>query len=286
MKPSSSGSAKTPVIKKIFFDRWDDETKTLSDPVVTRDDLRHAVEDLDAKLSTGNFANFFKDIVRRSNRNNYFPPEVVSKGYTARQYPSKSRGEHRIFLFEPLPKHQTTAFVNLEPPPALLDEPQYIQSVSLDPATRMLGRRDESWLTTVLVELHVLHTHLARESTLPVIGAKLLMTNVKLGNAEVDALYSVALDLGDAQPDTAIASMENKSSKEVLEEEQILRGAEAAQNEATKKLGIPEATVIPMGAKVVGDTLIWIVEFSTAFPPLSIASQQVYELVPGTPGIR
>ena len=71
-----------------------------------------------------------------------------------------------------------------------------------------------------------------------------------------------------------------KGRREVLDEDQIERGAQQVQHTAGS-LG-----VVPLGVKVLDGGLVWVVEFDLRFPPIVKVSEGVYELVPRVPGIQ
>jgi hypothetical protein len=275
-------SAKTEILRRLFFERHDRYGGSLSSDVVTFDDLAPAMQG--SGLSVANTANFFKDIVRSPNRNNIFPVEVVRAGYTAEQYiGSVSRG---CFRFVPLPEGQTVAFPERMPAPELRDRVHAVQSLSLNSASRLLGRSDESWLTQVVANLNLIATHLALHSSLDLVSVELLQTNVKLRNAEIDALFlGQSADSAGPESGRVLVCAEMKHRREMLEDEQILRGAEAGRREAAASLGLREIVVVPMGVKALSDGLIWIVEFSPLFPPLASVSEGLYRLQPPVPGI-
>jgi hypothetical protein len=275
-------SEKTKVIERLFFDRYDRKAKTVARPVVTGDEVAAAIRATKAKLSTRNTANFFKDIVRSGTRNENFPTSVVAEGWTAEQFVS---GE-AVFRFVPLPAGQTVAFAEAVAPPELLEEEQVhvIQSVSLPLASRRMGRSDESWLTQVAVRLHIIDTHLAVYSQQPVINVDLLQTGAKLGHAEVDAVFLAILAAASGEV-PALVSCEVKSRNEVLELEQVLRGAQATAVQRRKVKLPDDSPVIPMAIKALGGGLLWVVEFATTFPPLVTATQRVYRLEPPVTGV-
>ncbi len=265
-------SRKTPIIESLFFERYDPATGTLRDDVVTLEDVTEALRK-SGTLSAGNRANFMKDIVRSRNRNKHFPASVVEKGWTAVQEP----GEGNCFRFVRLPKGQTTAFLVNEPAAHCLQDPYPVQSLSLPPASRTFGRSDETWLTHVVTNLDVVHTHFALHSSLEMIGLELLQSNVKLGRAEVDAVY-----LGVQEDGTNfLVSCEMKGPKEEFDLDQIARGSQQVQ----AKSGAGAAFVVPVGVQALRGGLVWVVEFAPEFPPLAKASEGVYRLTPPVRGI-
>jgi hypothetical protein len=272
-------SQKTAVIEHLFHERYDAATGVMANPEVSMDEVVAAIRDLGANLQTNNPANFFKDIVRSPRRNENFPASVVAAGWTAEQ----SIGEGMSFRFVPLPAGQITAFTDFAPTPESLADPSPLQSLSLSLASRRLGRSDEAWLTQAASRLLLVHTHLALRSQINVLTVDLLQTNVKLGSAEIDALFLAIVDEGTEAE--ALVPVEMKSRTEMLEPEQILRGAQAVKAAGAAALANDEVLVIPMGVKAYGDGVLWVVEFGTTFPPLTTASEATYRFVPAVPGI-
>lgn len=212
-----------------------------------------------------------KDIVRSRNRNKLFPAAVVKEGWTATQTP----GESNCFRFIRLPPGRTTAFIDSKPNPAMVANPHSVQSLSLPPASRTFGRGDETWLNQVIVKLNLVQTHLGLKSPHKLLGLEFLQSNVKLGKAEVDAVYLGVLVDGTR----FLVSCEMKGPREVLDQDQIERGSEL--------LALTSSTefVVPMGVQALPGGLIWMVEFDPVFPPLNKASEGVYRLCPAVEGI-
>ncbi|HEX6688330.1 MAG TPA: hypothetical protein VF085_06655 [Solirubrobacterales bacterium] len=264
-------SEKTLVIENLFLERHDPATGDLTDDMVTLEQVSAAIRKWGGALSDRNPANFMKDIVRSPTRNDVFPDSVVVAGWSARQDP----GEGRCFRFVRLPPGQTTAFLTTYPDPTLVKNPHPVQSLSLPPASRTFGRPHETWLTHVVTNLAVVHTHLALNSPLELLGLELLQSNVELGKAEVDAIYLGTI-IGGAH---FLVSCEMKGPREVLDEDQIERGAGRVAETSGG------ASVVPMGVKALDGGLVWIVEFDTVFPPLDKVSEGVYRLTPPVQGV-
>jgi hypothetical protein len=280
---SETRSKKPAVIEKIFVDRWDPESNSLTETVVTMSDIGDAIRTLDVELSTDNLANFFKDIVRNGRRNANFPASVVAAGYTAQQ--AAGKGDKGVFEFIPLPPGATQAFPEHEPAAEKLENPLLVQSLCLPMEARKLGREDESWLAQAVAELRLIETHLALHSDLDLIGVAHLMTNMKLGSGEIDSMWRGEIEHPSGETESILIPAEMKSRNEVLELEQVRRGAMAAAAEAERKLSRAEA-VLPMAVKVLSDHLVWVLEFEMDFSEeLRIASDAVYRPSPEIPGV-
>lgn len=264
-------SKKTAVIEGLFRERYDAKTGALSDELVTLEQVAVAIRRWGNGLSERNAANFMKDVVRSGTRNAIVPARVLKAGWTVRQAP----GRGGCFRFVPLPRGQTTPFAVRQPDPAKVADPWPVQALSLPAASRKFGRAHETWLTHVVTTTGIVHTHLALHSPLDLLGLELLQSNVGLGDAEVDALYLGVL----ADESEVLVSCEMKGLRDVLDEDQIERGAERVRDTS----GV--SVVVPMGVKVLPRGLVWIVEFDASFPPLAKASEAVYELRPKVPGI-
>lgn len=266
-------SKKTAVIEKLFLERFDPESETLSEEVVTLEQVSEAIRKWGNGLSDRNPANFMKDIVRTRTRSKNFPQAVVDAGWTAIQDP----GEGNCFRFVELPEGRSTAFLRNEPAAELLEQPHRVQSLSLPPASRTFGRSDETWLTHVVTNLDLIHSHFALHSPLEMIGLELLQSNVKLGRAEVDAVYLGALE----DRTNFLVSCEMKGPTEELDLDQIERGA--MQVEATS--AAEAAFVVPVGVQALRGGLVWIVEFAPSQRPVEKVSEGVYRLTPPVEGI-
>lgn len=266
-------SKKTEVIKNIFEARYNRATRQLSSHVVTLEEVSDAIRRWGSGLSDRNPANFMKDVVRTPGRNDNFPQSVVQAGFTVRQ----DTAGGRCFVFLPLPPGQTTAFLENTPDPTLVANPHPIQSVSLPPVSRDFGRPQETWITHVVTTLNVVHAHLALRSPLNFIGVELLQSNVGLGEAEIDALYLGTLRNGT----NVLVSCEMKGAREVLDEDQIERGAQRVAQTASSPI-----EVVPLGVKALSGGLLWLVEFDRRLPPIAKVSEGVYSLTPSVPGIR
>jgi hypothetical protein len=277
-------SAKTRVIERIFFQRYD-PSQGLADEVVTLDQIASAIAEAnvegDQKLSAGNVANFFKDFVRNlTSANANWPSSVFENGYTGRQ----ETGENACFRFMRIADGQT------EPFPARIVPAEHVQKVRIESASmplaaRRLGRPDETWLMQVLVRLRVIETHFCLFSATGFQQIDHLQTGVKLGRrSEVDAVYLARA--GELDPGSLICC-EAKGLRDDILVDQLIRQVRAMFAQDTS----PDS-MIPVAAKVVGPSLVHIVEFhpvlrdvAADLQVLTIASQAVYEFIPPIPGI-
>lgn len=287
-------SKKTEIIEAIFNKRWDPDAKSLSDSRVTLDQVRDAIRDYNKRhpeqskpLSDKNPANFYKDFIRnKTNANRNWPRSLLKRGYTARQI----TGEEMCFEFVPIEEGQKLPFpIRIYSPTATTTKRQ-IQSVSMPLASRQLGRRDEAWLIQVLARLHVIETHLSLSGPQRIVQVELLQTNIKQSRTEIDALFLAVEEIDNgAQMREVIVSCEAKGLRDDILEDQII-----AQVKAVFKMkGIGQNIVIPLAAKVVGPSQIYIIQFkavsrkdSIELEFLDIECDSIYELAPEVPGIR
>lgn len=279
-------SKKTPIIEDLFNQRWNPVTRTLTNPIVTLADVQAAIHLYNtthptSQLSTANPANFFKDFTRSiASANQNWPASVLANGYTARQ----RTGNNECFEFVPLPVGQVTPFLQSAP---WLNLPQHlIQSASMSLTSKRLGRRDETWLTQVLVRLHVIETHLAAYSPRNIVQVDHLQMGVKQTASEIDALYLAIEDLGNGNTQEAIICCEAKGRRDDILEDQIV-----AQVRTTFAMrGLTQNLVIPMAAKAVSRSKVYVAEYDavvrgTAPITLTVLSQAMYEFVPPVAGI-
>lgn len=281
-------SLKTLVIQRLFEQRYDPATGTLSNPMVTLEDVRKAIEWANSQypsksLSTRNPANFMKDIIRRkSSANRIWPQSVFEAGYTGEQV----TGNGLCFRFVPIQPGQTEPFPvqGIIPGPDALTPEHVVQSLSLPLASRHLGRKDEAWLTQVVVKLNIIETHMAMYPDLKFVQIDHLQNTVKLRRTEIDAIY-----LGTVKDtlEKVYITCEAKGRNDDVIETQIV-----AQVKAAFTLTSDCDTVVPVAIKVVGPSRIYVI----AFKPVSradaatyqipeVAHKAVYKLVPPVPGI-
>ncbi|ULL01230.1 hypothetical protein [Bradyrhizobium sp. I71] len=262
--------------------------------VVDRDDVVQAITHCNAqfglKLSTGNPANFMKDVVRGDNASDHWPPRLTSMRIGARQRPSG----RRVFEFVDFLEGQNEPFPNrYMPDPSLPVLP--IEAVSLSLAKRSLGRQDESWLVQVAVELRIIQTHLATHSKQDVEEVSHLQTGVKLGSSEIDSLFLAHLRDHDGTLTKALVTCEAKQEGQRILDHQIIEQVVAASR-SVRLAGIDISLIIPLAIKAMDGSRIYIAEFEPwtiamsdlpedQLPGLNLASEALYNLIPPVPGI-
>jgi hypothetical protein len=261
-------SRKTDIIERLFLKRWDSTTTSLSNPIVTLEDVSEAIREHNAAnpaarlMSDRNPANFFKDFIRVKERANAnWPKSILDRGYTARQV----TGGNLCFEFVPLAPGQSVPFpFNTVPPPTEHTPRHRIESASLPLASRRLGRRDESWLVQVLIRLRVIETHLALFSTRTFVQIDHLQMSVKLTISEIDALFLGIEQLKSGSTREVLISCEAKGLRDDILEDQVLRQVQAIFS----MRDVAQDTVIPMR----GALNIRLVSSSDAHPRTGAAS--------------
>jgi len=282
-------SQKTAIIEDLFDQRWQADTGSLADPMVTLAQVAAAIAEHETALSPKNPANFFKDLIRnRRSANANWPQSVLDRGYTARQVTSRGN----CFEFTPLQPGQALPFPRSgihEPGP---DVPlRQLQSASMPLASRRLGRSDEAWLIQVLARLHVRETHFALHPFRRFVQVDLLQTNVKLSRAEIDALFLAVEEVPGTETEQTrevLVTCEAKGLRDDLLEDQLIAQARAALGMS----GVQQEVVFPTVAKAIGPSRVYVVQFApivrgdaAGLSSLQSESAAVYELVPSVPGV-
>ncbi|MHC2318842.1 hypothetical protein ACVIHC_005888 [Bradyrhizobium diazoefficiens] len=262
--------------------------------VVDRDDVVKAITHCNAqfglKLSIGNPANFMKDVVRSDNASDHWPPRLTSMRIGARQRPSG----RRVFEFVDFAEGQTEPFPNRYMPDSSLPVLP-IEAVSLSLAKRSLGRKDESWLVQVAVELRLIQTHLATHSEQSVEEVSHLQTGVKLGTSEIDSLFLAHLREQGGTLKKALVTCEAKQEGQRILDHQIVEQIVAASR-SVRLAGLDISLIIPLAIKAMEGGRIYIAEFAPwtlemsdlpedQLPDVVMASEALYNLVPPVPGI-
>lgn len=291
----ASRSRKSEIIEALFKQRWNAQTKALTNAVVTLNDVSGAIEQYNSgrppsqRLSTKNPANFFKDFIRNKRRANAnWPLFILQAGYTARQV----TGQGRCFEFVEIPPGQAVPFPETVVPLPDQNTPRHrVESVSLPLASRRLGRAEETWIVQVVVRLRIIETHLSLFSPRRerIVQVDHLQMSVKQSNAEIDALFLIQENGGDQSVcQEVIVCCEAKGLRDDLLEDQIVQQVRAV----FRLPGVTQDLAVPIGVKVVGRSEIYVVEFEAVtrdqadnLESLRKASGVVYELSPPVPGI-
>ena len=284
-------SEKTPVID-FLWDILQDEGKGRR--VVYQEDVVKAIlecnDRLGLNLSTRNTANFMKDVVRGDRASDFWPERLTKARIGGRQRP----GESRVFEFVDFLPGQTEAFPNKWMPHGLVSVP--LETVSLPLASKSLGRKDESWLIQVAVNLKVFEYHFAVTSPLEVVELTHLQIGVKLGNSEVDSLFLATLKIDNDNAAKALITCEAKQEGQRILEHQLIEQIVAA-NRSIKGLNLGIDYIVPIAIKAIPPNgEVFIVEFApwtpemaeldeSKLPDLSLASQALYALRPPVKGV-
>ena len=273
---------KTEVFDLLFNERWNEQTRTCENPIVTLQQISDAIAEYNRRhgtnISTRNPANFFKDFVRNiSLANTNWPPSVLARGYAA----ASLKGENGSFKFVPATDAES-AFARIDFPQNR--EPVLVQTLSIPPLARKLGRRDETWLMQVADRLNIIHTHLARSSAKHDISyIELLQLGVKQLKTEIDGLYLAQTSGTRAKLITVEAKV-----RDDIYLNQILDQVQAAQEMRSIQSDVD--SVIPIAIKVESRSIIRVVQFSEVplsetATDLTVEWQERYKLWPEVNGI-
>jgi len=187
-------SQKTRVIEQLFNDagRWSAGVgSVLVRPVVTLDDVSAAITAYNSagttklQLSDRNPANFFKDFVRKAkSAEQNWPASVLAAGYTG----DSRKGSGACFEFLKISAGQTTAFSTLSatyPRNPGATKLQVVQTLSVELLFKALARRDENWLQSLAVSIHIPHTHLALHPDASITNVDWAMIPVQPGQLKI-----------------------------------------------------------------------------------------------------
>lgn len=296
-------SGKPLIIERIFNRRWDPATQALADDLVTLRDISEEIKRYSRKLPTGfgplsdrNPANFFKDFVRRTSpANKNWPKSVLSQGFTAQQ----ETGSGNAFRFIRLPAGQVTAFIESHS-----NYPQFpgnvckfrVQSLSMDAKSRLLGRRDESWLMQVAARLRLVQAHLALCSDVVFIEVSELQQNLKQSGAEIDGLF---LGKVDSQASMLITVEAKGRGDDILQSQiaaqvnAVMRMKSIQRNLEAIAGDIDDFFVLPMAMKVIEDSVVYIVEYEPVkyvkdkkITKVTLVRESLCQIEPPVEGIR
>lgn len=261
-----SNSLKTAVVERLYK-MWRADPDSVPRGIVRSELLRAVMVEVSPGLSTANPANFLKDIVRSKNANDWWPQLLKNDRIRARQV----LGKKRVFMFWdyipgtdiPFPDR----FIPQEDTP-VLDLP----SVSMPFLARSMGRREETWLTQVAVNLRLVESHLSLVSHFS--GRIRDLTHLQMGmktQPEIDATYLLTLNSKEGSlQESVLLTVEAKTIKQRLLEDQIREQVKKAMA-VTKKLKPPIHAVLPIAIQVIkrnladgkSETLIFLVEFGS-----------------------
>lgn len=278
---------KTSIIEKFFRERYDEQSDTLSNSVVTLEEVKTAIAVHNlantATESEKNPANFIKDFMRVVDvANENWPLYVLEKGYRCRHRTGK--GAH--FEFVRIPADRKLPFRKFVPS---ANTPRHqVQSVSLPLASRRLGRKDEPWMIQVITRLKIVESHFSLSYGREIRQLDLLQMSVKLSGTEIDALFLAHEEVKKGDYREIIVTCEAKVGKDDILEDQILRQAQAPFRMKT----IDQDQVVPIAVKCVEPSVIYICEFEALnrsnyedADSLKVVHESLFEIKPSVPGI-
>jgi hypothetical protein len=258
-------SEKPKVIEYLYKKFRADE---IQDGVVNSDQLVEAIRATGANLGSANPANFLKDIVRSINANSMWPNSLKKEHVTARQ----RYGGKRVFQFIPYHPEQKEPFPDRFVPDASTPV-QFIASASMSFVARQLGRREETWLTQISVNLRLVESQLSISS--PLRTRLRDVTHLQMGmktQPEIDAVFLASF--GETAKLTSptnlniLVSCEAKQLNQRILEDQI-REQVAMAMQITKSIKTPQIHAVkPMAITVKkhafegkSENVIYVVEF-------------------------
>jgi hypothetical protein len=242
-------SKKPPVIEYLY-DRY--EQGKIPDGIVTSSQVVEAIAATGAGLGKVNPANFIKDIVRSENANAIWPDSLKQKRVSGRQ----RYGGTRVFQFVPYAEGQNEPFPDRFPPGEKTNIYD-VQSASMSFVARRLGRREETWLTQIVVNLRLIESQLSIFS--PHLRGRVRdITHLQMGmktQPEIDAVFLATFGQTEKVESVTnlhmLVSCEAKQLRQRILEDQI-REQVAKAMEITRKLKTPQIDAIkPMAIKVV-----------------------------------
>lgn len=304
-------SKKPPVIEHLYALH---EREEIPEGIVTNKHVQQAIIDTGGNLSTANPANFIKDVIRSKNANKTWPASLKAKRISARQ----RYGEARVFQFVPYLEGQDEPFPDRFPPNDATNH-YSVQSASMPFAARRLGRREETWLTQIAVNLRLIETQLSIFS--PQLRSRVRdVTHLQMGmktQPEIDAVFLAAFapprKSKSADDLHILVTCEAKQLDQRILEDQIKEQVAMAMA-ITQKLKTPRVDAVkPVAIKVVNypfpmgkERAIHIVEFDhisrTQYDlkwanspsdeerlyamPLTLVSDTIYRIMPPISGLN
>jgi len=285
----------------------------IADGVVRSDLVQDAIRVTGAELGGANPANFLKDIVRSINANSIWPDALKRDRFTARQ----RYGDKRVLQFvgysaeqeEPFPDH----FAPDEKTPS-----HFVASAPMSFVARRLGRKEESWLTQIVVNLRIVESQLSIYS--PLRSRLRDVTHLQTGmktQPEIDAVFLASFgatpSLKSRTDVHMLISCEAKQINQRILEDQIREQVAKAMH-ITKRIQTPEIDAVkPMAITVKkinfggeAENTVFVVEFDHLTRgdfeakwqpesesderlysmPLEAVSQTLYRIVPPVSGLN
>ena len=232
------------------------ERGEIPDGIVTSSQVLEAIASTAAVLGKANPANFIKDVIRTENANAIWPNSLKKKRVSARQ----RYGDTRVFQFVPYAEGQNEPFPDRFVPREKTNLHD-VQSASMSFVARQLGRREETWLTQIVVNLRLIESQLSIFS--PQLRRRVRdVTHLQMGmktQPEIDAVFLATFGktekLKSATDLYMLVSCEAKQLGQRILEDQI-REQVAKAMEITRKLKTPQIDAVkPMAIKVVDHLL-------------------------------
>lgn len=162
-----------------------------------------------------------------------------------------------------------------------------VQTLELPIEVRRLQREDETFLLQLVVRLRVIETHLGIVSTKGLESLTHLQMGLKLRGAEIDALFLGSLADGPVGRKRVLVALEAKGKSDDILKSQIADQATAVLRLDAFKDGFD--LVVPMAAKLVGPSRIYVVEYRfikrDEVAELQQESEAFYEFSPPIDGL-
>lgn len=245
------------------------EAENIPDGIVTSKHVLAAIDATGADLSKSNPANFLKDIIRNDNASANWPDSLKEKRITARQ----RYGARRVFQFVAYQEGQTEPFPNRFFP-GLQTHVHPVQAASMSFVARRLGRKEETWLTQIAVNLRLIEMQLSIFSPLRerVRDVAHLQMGMKT-QPEIDAVFLASYGKNKTlQSPTNLYMLISCEAKQVgqrILEDQIREQVAKAMS-ITRSIKTPKIDAVkPMAIKVVAhdfggivEKAVYVVEFA------------------------
>ncbi len=274
-------SQKTKIIEYLFNRYWDESNGILTKSIMGLDDVANAIRECNAiygtTLSDRNPANFMKDLLRGSNTSKNWPDSIAKKSFTGEQ----RTVDGECFEFIKYRPGQTEPFPNAFEPRS--NAPCYpVQSISIPLVTKSFGRKHETWLVQIAVNLRVVETHFAVDPAFRLYELTHLQMGVKLRSTEIDALFFGK----DEHSNSVLVTCEAKQENDPIIPSQIIQQVQAAFAEGEIE------TVIPIGLRAMKGVGFYLTEFQVVrrvdasnLKELILAKDAIYKLHPPVQGI-